>query len=63
MKKIINLSGNTPNQLSKFRRKNLVEINDDKTVRLADKRNKVVIFKNYAPFTDGINKINNTQEK
>ena len=27
--KIINLSDNTPNQLTKFRTKNLAEINDD----------------------------------
>ena len=26
-----------------------------------DKRNQVVIFKNYAPFTDCISEINNTQ--
>ena len=33
---------------------------DDKAKRL-DERNKEVIFKNYAPFTDCISKVNNTQ--
>ena len=33
---------------------------DDAAKRL-DERNKGVIFKNFAPFTDCINKINNTQ--
>ena len=33
---------------------------DDNAKRL-DERNKEVIFKNYAPFTDCISKVNNTQ--
>ena len=103
--KIINLLDNTPNQPSKFRTKNWVEINDDasgthntnsqskfKTSMLksslydysnayilvsatitvagaggndvaitADINNKQAIFKNFAPFTDCITEINNTQ--
>ena len=34
---------------------------DTKAVGLAEKRNKGVIFKNCAPFTDCISEINNTQ--
>ena len=96
---------NTPNQPTKFRTKNWVEINDDSrgtyntksqikfktsmlrtslcdyndanilvggtitiivvgyndVVRRLDKRNKGVIFKNWAPFTDCISEANNTQ--
>ena len=103
--KIINLLDNTPNQPTKFRTKNCVEINDDaggtyntnsqikfktsmlrsslcdysnayiivsRTVTITgagaddaakrlDERNKGVIFKNCAPFTDCISEINNTQ--
>ena len=33
----------------------------DDTAKQADERNKGVIFKNYAPFTECINNINNTQ--
>ena len=104
-KKIINLLDNAPNQPTKFRTKNWVEINDDSrrtyntnsqikfktsilrsslcdyidayllisgTITItgagaddAEKRldegNKRVIFTNCAPFTECINKINNTQ--
>ena len=101
--KIINLLENRPNQPTKFRIKNLVEINDEsrgtynknnqirfKTSTLrtslfdyslayisakgtitfannaaadayANNANKKVIFKNCAPFTSCINRINNTQ--
>ena len=103
--KMINLLDNTPNQQTKFRTKNWVEINDDsrgvyntnsqirfKTSMLrsslydysyayilvsgtititaagaddaakrSDERNKGVMFKNCAPFTDCISEINNTQ--
>ena len=103
--KIINLLDNTPNQQTKFRTKNWVEINDDScgtyntnsqikcktsmlrsslcnygyayilvsgtiTITAAgaddaakrlNERNKAVIFKNCAPFTDCISEINNTQ--
>ena len=103
--KIINLLENTPNQPTKFRTKNWVEINDDSrgtyntktqikfktsmlrtslchyndanilvgktiaitrvgdndVVRRLNKRNKGVIFKNCAPFTDCISETNNTQ--
>ena len=93
---------NTPNQATKFRTKNGVEINDDlrrtynansqikfKTLMLKsslcdysdayivvkgtitvpntgtaaapNNRNKAVVFKNSAPFTDCISEINNTQ--
>ena len=95
---------NTPNQPTKFRTKNWVEINDDSrgtyntksqikfktsmlrtslcdyndanilvggtitiivvgynSERRLDKRNKGVIFKNWAPFTDCISEANNTQ--
>ena len=102
---LINLLDNTPNQPTKFRTKNWVEINDDvlgthstnsqfeiKTSMLKSglcdysdacilvsgtittngagvddnakqlyERNKVVIFKNCAPFTDCISEINNAQ--
>ena len=34
---------------------------DDTAARQADKRNKEVVFKNYAPFSDCISEINNTQ--
>ena len=34
---------------------------DETAVRRADKRNKGVIFRNYAPFTKCISKINNTE--
>ena len=103
--KIINLLYNTPNQLSKFRTKNWIEINDqsrgvyntnsdirfkttmlksslcdysdayvlvkgrititragdDAGARQANKRNKGVIFKNCAPFTNCKSEINNTE--
>ena len=100
--KIANLIDDTPNQPSKFRTRNLVEINDEsrgaynvnsqikfKTTMLksslcdysdayifvkgtisvnntadgaaANNINKKVIFKNCAPFTNCISKINNTQ--
>ena len=103
--KIINLLGNTQNQPTKFRTKNLVKINDvsrrkyntnsqikfktsmfrsslcdysdayilvsgtititgagaDDAAKRLDERNKGVIFKNCAPFTDCISEINNTQ--
>ena len=100
---IINLLDNKPNQPSKFRTKNWVEINDDSrrtyntnsqikfkylmsssslydyrythilvrttitvtntaaTGAYPDNRNKKVIFKNCAPFTDCTNEINNTE--
>ena len=102
--KIANLIDDTPNQPSKFRTRNWVEINDesrgaynvnsqikfktamlksslcdysdayvlvkgtititgagkDAVARQADERDKVVIFKNCAPFTNCINEINNT---
>ena len=105
--KIINLLNNTPNQPTKFRTKNWVEINDDfrgtynnnsqikfKTSMLRsslcdysnayilvsgtititvagiddaerglDERNKGVIFKNCAPFTDCISEINKTKDR
>ena len=35
---------------------------DDAAARQADERDKVVVFKNCAPFTNCISKINNTQE-
>ena len=98
-----NLLDNSSNQPSKFRTKNLVEINDesrgehttgsnvrfktkllksslcdyadayilvkgaikitgagdDAAAKLADERNKGVIFKNFAPFSKCISKINN----
>ena len=98
-----NLLDNASNQPSKFRTKNLVEINDesrgeyttgsnirfktkllksslcdyadayilvkgaikitgagdDAAAKLADERNKGVIFKNFAPFSECISKINN----
>ena len=104
-KQVINLLDNTPNQPTKFRTKNWVEINDDSrgtyntnspikfktsmsrsslcdysdayilasgtititgagaddTAKWLDERNKGVIFKNCAPFTDCISEINNTQ--
>ena len=101
-KKITNLLDNTPNQPSKFRMKNWVEINDDsqetyntssqikfKTLMLKsnfcdysnaymavkgtikvpntgtttalNNRNKEVVFKDCAPFTNCTCKINNTQ--
>ena len=104
-KKRINLLDNTPNQSSKFRTKNWVEVNDDargmydinsqikfKTSMLKsslcdysdahilvsgiittdgagaddnakrlDEINKVVIFKNCAPFTEGINEISKNE--
>ena len=103
--KIINLLGNTTDQLSKFRTKNWIEINDQlrgaystgsdirfKTTMLksslcdygdayilvegtltvtgvgdnvaarrADERNKGVVFKNCAPFTNCKGEINNTE--
>ena len=101
--KIANLTGDTPNQPSKFRTRNLVEINDEsrgaynvnsqikfKTTMLkfslcdhsdayilvkgtisvnntaadgavVNNNNKKVIFKNCAPFTNCISKINNMQ--
>ena len=103
--KIANLIDDTPNQPSKFRTRNWVEINDesrgaynvnsqikfkttllksslcdysdayilvkgtititgagnDAAARQADERDKVVIFKNCAPFTICISEINNTQ--
>ena len=34
---------------------------DDTAARQADKRNKEVVFKNYAPFSDCVSEINNTQ--
>ena len=34
---------------------------DDATARQADERDKVLAFKNYAPFTNCISEINNTQ--
>ena len=98
--KIINLLGNAPNQPTKFRTKNCVEINDDargtySTNSLINFKTSIlkpslcdhsdgyiivsgtvtlpelaagggnhaieVVFKNCAPFTDCISKINNTQ--
>ena len=103
-KKIANLIDDTPNQPSKFRRKNWVEIDDeskesygtgsdikfkttmlrsnlcdyadayilvkgtititgagdDDAAKRLDERNKGVIFKNCAPFTKCISRINNT---
>ena len=101
--KIIKLLDNTPNQPSKFRTKNWVEVNDEsrgtyntnsqikfKTIMLksslrdysdayilvkgyvevintaaedanATNTNKKVIFKNFAPFTNCISEVNNTQ--
>ena len=105
MKKTINLLGNTPNQPTKFRIKNWVEINDeshgmyntniqikfktsmlksrlcdfsdgyvlisgtititgtgpDNAAKRLDERNKGVVFKNCALFTDCKGEINNTQ--
>ena len=94
--KIANLLDSAPNQPSKFRTRNWVEINDEskesykpgsninfKTTMVrsnlcdyadayilvkgtititgaGDERNKLVIFKNYAPFTKCISRINNT---
>ena len=46
--KIINLLGNTPNQLSKFRTKNWIEINDQSRVKYpvnSDIRFKTTILK------------------
>ena len=97
--KVANLIGDTSNQPSKFRTKNLVEINDesrgtynvnsqikfkttmlksdayilvkgtititgagaDAAARQADERDKVMAFKNCAPFTNSVSEINNTQ--
>ena len=103
--KIIDLVDNTPDQLSKYRTKNWIEINDqsrgvcntnsdirfkttmlksslcdyghvyilgqgkiaitevgdDATARQSDERNKGVIFKNCAPFTNCKIEINNTE--
>ena len=100
--KIINLLDNTPNQATKFRTKNWVEINDDShgvyntgsqiiykssmimsslcdcsnayilikgtitvsntvTAAAPNKRNKKVIFTNWAPITDCISEINNKE--
>ena len=103
--KIANLIEDAPNQPSKFRTRNLVEINDESreaykvnshikfkttmlksslcgyndayilvkgtititgagnnaAARQADERDKVVIFKNCAPFTNCVSEINNTQ--
>ena len=103
--KIANLIEDTPNQPSKFRTRNSVEINDESreaykvnsqikfkttmlksslcdyndayilvkgtititgagnnaAARQADERDKVVIFKNCAPFTNCVSEINNTQ--
>ena len=39
----------------------ITEAGDDDAARRLDERNKVLIFKNCAPFTDCINGINNTQ--
>ena len=58
---------NKSNQPSKFRTKNWVEISDksrrpyfvNKQITFK-KTNKKVIFKNYAPFTNCISKVNNT---
>ena len=38
-----------------------ITVEDDTAARQADKRNKEVVFKNYAPFSDCISEINNTQ--
>ena len=99
--KVINLLDNTKNQLTKFRTKNWVEINDDscrthsvnsqikfKTSMLRSSLcnysdayilvsgtitvpntgiaansniRKIIVIKNYTPFTDCISEINNTQ--
>ena len=102
--KLVSLLENTPNQPTKFRTKNWVEINDlhgtystnsqiklktsmlrtslcgysdacifvsgaititgavnDDAGKRLDKRNKKIIFKNCARFTDCISEINNTQ--
>ena len=101
--KIINLLDKTSNQLSKFRKKNSIEINDqsrgvcntnrdirfkdtklnsslcdysyayilvkgtitgagdEAEARQADERNKIVIFKNCAPFINCKSEINNTE--
>ena len=50
--KIINLLDKTQNEPAKFRTRNWVEINDE--------RNKEVIFRNCAPFTECTSNINNT---
>ena len=90
--KVINLLDNTTNQLTKFRTKNWVEINDDScrthnvnsqsglcnysdvyilvsgtltvpNTGIAANPNirKIIVIKNYTPFTDCISEINNTQ--
>ena len=67
--KIANLLESTSDNLSKFITRNWVEINYDKTVtgagddaatRRGDERNKGVTFKNCAPFSKCISRINNT---
>ena len=39
----------------------ITEAGDDDAAKWVDERNKAVIFKNCAPFTDCISEINNTQ--
>ena len=53
---------NAPNQLSKFRTKNWVEINDDTAVASQPVNISCieVAFENCAPFTHCISEINNT---
>ena len=64
----------TPNQLSKFKAKNWVEVNHEsqgtydkdnhirfKTSMLNNGANRKAIFKSCAPFTKCVSKINNTQ--
>ena len=69
---IANLLDNTPDQPSKFRKKNWVEINneskgtiteagDNDAANWLDERNKGVVFKDCPPFTKGIGRINVTQ--
>ena len=75
--KILNFFENTPDQLTKFKSKNSVEINDNsrgrystnsrikfKTSALAaseGNNNIQVVFKKFAPFTNHISEINNIQ--
>ena len=74
--KIANLIDDTSNQPSRFRTRNLVELNDESYILVkgtitvnntaaqgaaANNTNKKVIFKNCTPFTNCISEINNTQ--
>ena len=64
--RIINLLDNTPNQPSKFRTKNWVELNDESrgiynaNSKIRFETHKNIIIKNCAPFTNCISEINNT---